>query len=158
MSPAHPPRRRRFVGPGLDPVIVGPRPGRLRDRRGRGLRGPMALPGPLSPSSLPIHRTRREAFDRLVAEALTLLDPHFRHHGGDVEIVVEEAPLLPDGWSEPIPTWHVAEEPVRVVLYRLPLSRSRSADELEKAVWTALVDALAEAWHTTPADLDPARS
>ncbi len=158
---ATPPRdSRRFVGPGLDAVITGPRPGRLRDRRGRGARGPLALPGPLSPASVPRHRAPRDAFDLLVAEVLRALEPHFVRESEDVDIVVEEAPLLPPEWEDPVPTSIVAqhEVPARVVLYRLPLrERCRSRADLEDAVWHAVVDGLAQVWQVPPESLDPRR-
>ncbi|WP_229051683.1 metallopeptidase family protein [Aeromicrobium sp. Leaf350] len=149
---------RRFVGPGLDPVVTGPRPGRLRDRRGRGARGPLALPGPLSPTSVPLHRAPRDAFDRLVADVLAALEPHFVRETDDVDVVVEEAPLLPPEWDERVPTSVVAQHltPARLVLYRLPLaSGCETRADLEDAVWDAVLDGLAQVWHVPPESLDP---
>lgn len=155
----HPPRgTRRFVGPGLDPVVLGPRPGRLRDRRGRGARGPLALPGPLSPASVPLHRSPRDAFDRIVSEVLVALEPHFVRETDDVDIVVEEAPLLPQEWDDRVPSSVVAQHltPARLVLYRLPLSRGcTSRADLEDAIWEAVLDGLAQVWHVPPESLDP---
>ncbi|MFT4299147.1 MAG: metallopeptidase family protein [Aeromicrobium sp.] len=151
---------RRFVGPGLEPVITGPRPGLTRDRRGRGRRGPMALPGPLSPSSVPRHRSPRDEFDALVGEIVRALEPHFARESEPVDIVVEEAPLLPLDWSEPVPVSVVADQvsPTQLVLYRLPLARSaRSArrPDVADAVWEAVLDGLAQVWQVPPESLDP---
>jgi predicted Zn-dependent protease with MMP-like domain len=146
----------RPSGPPLP--IVGPRPGRMRQRRGRDARGPFALPGPLSPHGLPVQRTRREHFDGLVAELLDLLEPHFRSETDEVEVVVEEAPLLPATWDEPVPLSQVMRErtPLRVVVYRLPIAQRASDEEMLKDVaWTTVIDALAEVWSTPPEALDP---
>ena len=139
-------------------MVTGPRPGRLRDRRGRGRRGPGALPGPLSPASVPTHRTRRESFDLLVASVLEALEPRFAQESDDVDVVVEEAPLLPPVWDEPVPTTVVTltTAPARLVLYRLPLSRDcHSRGDLEDAVWHAVTEGLAQIWHVPPESLDP---
>ena len=155
----------------LGGVVSGPRPGRMRDRRGRGARGPMALPGPLSPASVPSHRTPREQFDVLVEGVLAALEKHFAAEPDDVDVVVEEAPLLPPEWSDDVPTSTGATigGTSRIVLYRLPISQ-RCADApgggagpwaakystaLEDAVWQVLLDRLAEVWQVSPDDIDP---
>jgi len=138
--------------------VHGPRPGSARDRRGRGPRGVMSLPGPLSPDGVPAHRTPRQAFDDLVAEVLTRLDPHFEREPDHVEVVVEEAPMLPPGWTDPVPRSIVTTAPggFRIVLYRLPMiGRVSSPDQLEEMVWTVLLTRLGEVWHHDPEDLDP---
>ncbi len=152
----------------LGGMVSGPRPGRMRDRRGRGARGPMALPGPLSPRSVPSHRTPRGEFDLLVEGVLGALEDHFDAEPHPVDVVVEEAPLLPDHWSDEVPTSTAVRGPAssRIVLYRLPITQrcrphggvgSRIADlhELEDAVWEALLDRLAEIWELSPDDIDP---
>lgn len=142
----------------LGGIVTGPRPGRMRDRRGRGPRGPMTLPGPLSPSSVPAHRSSRAAFDLLVADILTALEPHFTIEPDHVEVVVEEAPLLPPEWTDDVPLSIVAgtEDDRRVVIFRIPIAhRCAARDELEDLVWSVVLDALAEVWHMSPDDLDP---
>jgi hypothetical protein len=67
----------------------GPRPGR-RDRRGRGLRGQLA------PVGVPVNRTRSEAFDDLVLDAVEELEEHWSAELAGVEFAVEEVPP-PDG-------------------------------------------------------------
>jgi hypothetical protein len=142
----------------LGGVVSGPRPGRMRDRRGRGARGPMALPGPLSPGSVPSHRTPREQFDVLVEGVMAALEKHFAAEPDPVEVVVEEAPLLPPEWSDDVPTSSgvKVDGTSRIVLYRLPISQ-RCADsiQLEDAVWQVLLDRLAEVWQVSPDDIDP---
>ncbi|MET0766677.1 MAG: metallopeptidase family protein [Aeromicrobium sp.] len=142
----------------LGGVVSGPRPGRMRDRRGRGPRGPMALPGPLSPSSVPAHRPARESFDLLVRDIVTALDAHFAAEPDHVEIVVEEAPLLPPEWTDDVPLSILTGGPdvQRVVLFRIPIvQRCTGREDLEDLVWTVVLDRLAEVWHMSPDDLDP---
>ncbi len=142
----------------LDGVVAGPRGGTMRDRRGRGRRGPLALPGPLSPRSVPAHRTPRAEFDRVVADALVTLQPAFERETVPVEVVVEEVPILPEDWVEDVPLSLAAEHRggARVVLFRLPLThRSTGRDDLADLVVDHLVDRLAEVWQVPPDDLDP---
>lgn len=139
-------------------LVSGPRPGRMRDRRGRGPRGPVALPGPLSPRSIPVHRSSNESFDLLVREVLKALEPHFTVEPGEVEIRVEEAPLLPPEWTEEVPLSIASVIPGghRIVLFRIPISHRCLTDrDLEDVVWSVVLDRLAEVWHMSPDDLDP---
>jgi hypothetical protein len=131
----------------------------------------MALPGPLSPGSVPSHRTPREQFDVLVEGVLAALEKHFAAEPDPVDVVVEEAPLLPPEWSDDVPTSTgvTVDGRSRIVLYRLPISQ-RCADSpgggagpraasysrvLEDAVWQVLLDRLAEVWQISPDDIDP---
>jgi predicted Zn-dependent protease with MMP-like domain len=63
-------------------------PGRAprRDRRGRGLRGQLA------PAGVPVNRTRSEAFDDLVLDAVEELEEHWSAELSGVEFAVEEVP------------------------------------------------------------------
>ncbi len=142
----------------LGGAVNGPRPGRMRSRRGRGLRGPVALPGPLSVSSVPVHRTPREHFDLLVAGVLAALDKHFEAEPDQVDVVVEDVPLLAADWDEPIPQGAVvgSEGSRRLVLYRLPITqRCTSPEQLEELLWTVVLRHLAEIWRVHPDDIDP---
>lgn len=163
---AHEPAQSRASTPArlrmahLDGVVSGPRPGRIRDRRGRGARGPLALPGPLSPQSVPAHVNPREEFDALVGAILNAMAKHFDAEPDRVDVVTEEAPLLPDGWTDPVPTTALVRGPdaARIVLYRLPLTkRFQSRPEVEDATWQAILDRLAEVWEMSPDDIDPRR-
>jgi len=132
----------------------------MRDRRGRGRRGPLALPGPLSPGSVPAHRTPKAAFDALVGEMLQALEPHFSVEPDHVDVVVEEAPMLPPSWTDEVPLSIVSrsEAGSRVVLFRLPIAgRALNRSELEDVVWSVLLERLGEVWHLSPDDLDPRR-
>lgn len=118
----------------------------------------MALPGPLSPRSVPVHRSTRQSFDLLVGDVLASLEPHFAAEPDHVDIVVEEAPLLPPEWTDEVPLSIVVARPdaLRVVLFRLPIShRCRSKGDLEDLVWSVVLERLAEVWRMSPEDLDP---
>jgi len=144
----------------LGGIVSGPRPGRMRDRRSRGRRGPFALPGPLSPRSVPAHRTPKAAFDALVGEMLDALEPHFNVEPDHVDVVVEEAPMLPESWVDEVPMSVLTQDATgaRVVLFRLPIaSRVLGRSDLENLVWSVLLERLGEVWHMPPDDLDPRR-
>lgn len=144
----------------LGGAVSGPRPGRMRSRRGRGHRGPIALPGPLSASSVPVHRTPRERFDLLVASILAALDKHFAAEPEAVDVVVEDVPLLPESWDQPIPHGALVRSGAgsRVLLYRLPMTqRCGTPEDLEDLVWAVLLQHLAQAWDVSPDDIDPRR-
>jgi predicted Zn-dependent protease with MMP-like domain len=118
----------------------------------------MALPGPLSPRSVPVHRPPRESFDLLVGDIVAALESHFAAEPDQVEIVVEEAPLLPPEWTDEVPLSIVANVPdgQRIMLFRIPITqRCSTNDDLEDLVWAVVLDRLAEVWHMSPDDLDP---
>lgn len=142
----------------LDGIVSGPRPGRMRDRRGQGKRGPLSLPGPLSPRGIPAHRAPREEFDLMVSDVIESLRPHFEVETERVEIAVEDVPLLPEDWSDEVPlsTIVIRPEVSRLVLFRLPMVQRCHGDaDLLDLVWMTILDRLAEVWHMSPDDLDP---
>ncbi len=142
----------------LGGMVSGPRPGQMRDRRGRGNRGPLSLPGPLSPRGIPAHRSPRAEFDLLISDILQSLRPHFEIESEVVEFAVEEAPILPEDWAEDLPlsTVVTTAELARIVLFRLPMThRSDNENDLIELAWTTVLDRLAEVWHMSPDDLDP---
>ncbi|CAN5190088.1 hypothetical protein BH09ACT10_BH09ACT10_15260 [soil metagenome] len=141
----------------LKGVVTGPRTGRMRDRRGRGKRGKMSLPGPLSPRGVPIDASRRDEFDRIVRDA----SAHMRRKNGErlqyIEIAVEEAPLLPEDWDEEVPLSTIVPGPMtRLVLFRMPMTqRGSHPDEISEWVWATLLERCAEICVCQPEELDP---
>jgi len=118
----------------------------------------MALPGPLSPDSVPSHLSPRQDFDALVEAIVDAMAKHFAAEPDRVDIVTEEAPLLPENWSHAVPTSASVRGPdaARVILYRLPLTkRCSTRQEVEDATWKAVLDRLAEIWQVSADDLDP---
>jgi predicted Zn-dependent protease with MMP-like domain len=69
---------------------------RLRDRRGRGLRGVLA------PVGVPLNRSRADQFDDVVREAVAHLDHRWSAELAEVEFVVDEVP-------PPEPAEHLAD-------------------------------------------------
>lgn len=139
-------------------VIVGPRDGDMRARRGRGMRGVRALPGPLSPNGIPTRTTRRAQFERLVADIVTALEPAFSAENDLVEVVVEDTPKLPPEWDDAVPSSVVTHDGdvTRVVLFRMPIvQHARDAEHLEEVTWSVLLQQLAAIWQVRPEDLDP---
>lgn len=121
------------------------------------MRGPLALPGPLSPRGIPVHRTPRDRFDLIVADVLAALEPIFAAEPDPVDVVVEEVPLLPRSWDDDVPLSAAVQTAHggRVVLYRLPIRGRCHGDDLVAAVWQLVLDRLAEIWRLSPDDIDP---
>lgn len=155
---------------------------RRRDRRGRGLRGPLA------PAQIPMSRSRAEQFDELVDAAVSRLERRWAEQLSGVEFAVAEVPPseLPDGAGKPVPlAWlfpavtSVATTPVsrtgastgpstdqraarggplppRIVLYRRPLeARAGDRRELEALVLDVLVEQVADLLGLEPEAVDP---
>lgn len=113
---------------------------RLRDRRGRGMRGP------LLPTDLPGARTRAEQFDQVVLEAVADLEERWPDELEGFEFAVDEVPTVPADGGVPAADDVVQDSGVpltrfippgvdqkgrptkaRIVVYRRPLE-IRSAD------------------------------
>lgn len=137
------------------------RTGRRRDRRGRGVRGPALLPGPLSPAGVPATRTRRAAFDDLVLDAVESLEDRWHDELGMVEFAVEESPWVPDDWTAPtVPLASMVRgsgsAPTRLVLFRRPIElRSETRADLSAMVHTVLVEQVSELLGRPPEEIDP---
>ncbi|UYM04040.1 metallopeptidase family protein [Solicola gregarius] len=138
------------------------RSGRRRDRRGRGTRGPLALPGPLAPDGVPAQRSPAEEFDDLVLAVVDRLRTRFPERVDAVEFAVEDHPLLPEEWVRHVPyASSVPEGPdtrARVVVFRRPLlTHSEDATDLADLLLDTLIEELAVLWGVDPDDLDPPR-
>ncbi len=128
---------------------------RRRDRRGRGMRGP------LSPREVPLARTRAERFDDLVLDAVERLELRWAEELRAVEFAVEDVPSTdPQRPDEPVPLARVLPGPrggpQRIVVYRWPIE-SRVADrgELAALVHDLVVEQVAELLGMEPTDVDP---
>ncbi len=129
---------------------------RRRDRRGRGLRGP------LIPAVLPAHRTRAEQFDDLVLDAVEDVERTWARQLAGTEFAVEDVPP-----SDPAPWEHggvplgrcfpaEAGQPARVVVYRRPLElRAQDEDDLADLVHDVVVEQVAHLLARTPEEIDP---
>lgn len=144
---------------------------RLRDRHGRGARGPVIGPG-TGPGSSPIKRepglrlpTERERFDALVLSSVTQIEAQIERKWHDrlglVEYAVEDAPLVPDDWTgHQVPLSALIRgsgaRPTRLVVFRRPIEhRSESREETAAVVHLVLIEQLAELLGIGPEQIDP---
>ncbi len=136
-----------------------PRPAggvRRRDRRGRGLRGPLA------PAGLPGHRTRRQQFNDFVLDAAERLESRWSRELDGVEFAVEDVPP-----SDPAPWEHgevplgrlfpaTGRHPARIVVYRRPLeTRAPEPTSLAPMVHQVVVEQVAHLLGLEPSQVDP---
>lgn len=145
---------------------------RLRDRHGRGARGPIIGPitSPakgLGPTAQPGLRlpTERERFDAQVVSSVTQIEAQIEKRWHDrlglVEYAVEDAPLVPDDWDgQQVPLSALIRgsgtSPTRLVIFRRPIEhRSESREEVAAVVHLVLIEQLAELLGTTPEQIDP---
>jgi predicted Zn-dependent protease with MMP-like domain len=133
----------------------GPRRKRRRDRRGRGLRGPLA------PAAVPLALTRAEQFDELVLDAVERIERHWPQLSG-VEFAVEDVPPGDSAnWSdEPVPLGRVfpaqGRLPARIVLFRRPLEvRATGRSDLGALVYDVVVEQVADLFGLDPEIIDP---
>ena len=124
---------------------------RRRDRRGRGLRGP------LLPDQLPGARSRAEQFDELVVAELSRVVRRFRTELAELDVLVDEVP--PDDGDEVrlFRTSPGAEgRPAQLVVHRRPVeARARGVRAREDLVHHVVVEAVAELLGLSPEDVDP---
>lgn len=145
------------------PLRVG-RPGRRRDRHGRGLRGMLA------PPLVPIAHTRSDAFDAMVLHAVDHLQPRLGERLTGIEFAVEDVPEFGGDQAEfnddvlddrGIPLSRLYRDGVAgikaptVVLYRRPLeSRAGRGDDLADLVHDVVVEQVARLFGTDPEEID----
>ena len=140
-------------GPDLDDL--GHRP-RRRDRRGRGIRGP------LLPPSAPANRTRGEKFDEHVIATISLLERAWSRQLHGTEFAVEDVPPSdPAPWEDagvPLGRYFPADsgQPARIVVYRRPVeSRAFDDEDLADLVRDVVVEQVAHMLARTPEEIDP---
>lgn len=138
--------------------VLGPRPGRMRDRRARGPRGPLALPGPLSATRVPRRVGSHRRFDIIVETVVAKLEPQLGSRLPVVEVVIDHVPILPEQWDDRVPLCSVFESDTarQLVVFRRPhLDRAANLHELTELTWSSILYQLAQVWHSRVADLDP---
>jgi predicted Zn-dependent protease with MMP-like domain len=124
---------------------------RRRDRRGRGLRGPL-LPG-----DLPGARSRAEQFDELVVAELTRVLRRFSTELDDLDVLVDEVPPADGEEVRLFRTTRAAEgRPARLVVHRRPVeARGRGTRAREDLVHDVVVEGVAELLGLSPEEVDP---
>ena len=126
---------------------------RSRDRRGRGLRGP------LLPTGMPAARSRAAQFDDLVLDAVERVSRRWGTALQEVEVAVEDVPpAAADEVSLSRAEPATADRPARIVVHRRPVeARASGARAREDLVHDAVVDAVADLLGMSPDDVDPDR-
>ncbi|WP_344685527.1 metallopeptidase family protein [Saccharopolyspora taberi] len=130
-----------------------------RDRRGRGLRGP------LYPSSVPVARSRSQRFDALVLEALEPIEQRWHAELTQLDVAVDEVPEITNTvpekvvWDDDVvvdanvPLARLVPAGVdrrglptraRIVLYRRPLeARARDGTDMADLLHDVLIEQVA---------------
>ena len=126
------------------------------------MRGPLSLPGPLTPDGCPLVRSRARRFDELALAEVERVEARWRHDLSGVEFGVEDAPELPEEWgAQPVPLAALvpaaADRPVRIVLFRRPIElRAAGPAELAALIGELLVEQVADLLGRDPDELtDP---
>lgn len=120
---------------------------RSRDRHGRGLRGPLALPNPWvrHPEGL-VAATQPATFQTAVESAVALVMSHAPDALRNIRVAVADVPIVSTRHSGVPLAESVAasdEAPAHVVLYRRPLEhRADSVASLRRLVACRLVEQL----------------
>jgi len=138
-----------------------------RDRHGRGLRGPLALPNPWtrSPAPLPGRTTPAAFFAECLTASIERIGETCPEVLLGVDIGIEDVPSRAAVWHEfvshdavPLAAAIDAEpdRPARIVVYRRPIER-RSVDResLGELVHHALVEQLSVLTSRAVTDIDP---
>jgi hypothetical protein len=114
------------------------------------MRGPAFADTPLAPGGVPARRTPAEHFDQVALRIMRAVVGRWTDRLGDVELAVEEVPLIPAHWtSSTVPLSSYAEPTSvgrpRLVLFRRPIEhRADGLAELEALLLTVIVEQVAE--------------
>jgi hypothetical protein len=123
------------------------------------MRGPAVLPGPLTAGGGPRRPSRRDRFDLQVLEVVEALEERWSADLGRMELAVEEAPVLPEGWDETtVPLASVVRrgDQVRLVVFRRPIElRATTPEDLSALILTVVVEQVAELLGRSPHEVDP---
>ncbi|WP_133741868.1 metallopeptidase family protein [Actinorugispora endophytica] len=128
---------------------------RRRDRRGRGVRGP------LTPPELPITRSRSQVFDDLVLDAVERLERVWARELANVEFLVEDVPRVPPGVTAedgiPFSRLETARSgQARIIVYRRPVEiRTKEPEEMALLVYDTVVEEVANLLGLEPETVDP---
>lgn len=133
-----------------------------RDRHGRGLRGALAAPNPVTGAPMPIRHGSRgtELFTSCIRASVARISHSCPRALVGVDIGFEDVPTLTSGWYEAVPLASaVSARPGQhgqVVLYRRPIEhRSTTRRELATLVHRTIVEQLSALTGIDTAELDP---
>jgi predicted Zn-dependent protease with MMP-like domain len=142
-------------------TVTSPRPTRRRDRRGRGLRGPLA------PPAVPLSESPSQRFDGIVLDAVEHVEARWRNELSTLDFAVEEVPPLDvtgpvedeiESAGVPLARLFAASDghPARLVVYRRPLElRAIDRDDLEDLIHDIVVEEVARFLGLDPEIVDP---
>ncbi len=128
---------------------------RRRDRRGRGIRGPLA------PPESPLSRSRAQVFDDLVLDAVERLERVWSRELANVEFLVEDVPRVPPGVTAEDGIPYSRLETGRdgracITVYRRPVEiRTREPEEMALMVYETVVEEVANLLGLEPETVDP---
>jgi predicted Zn-dependent protease with MMP-like domain len=124
------------------------------------MRGPAFGPG--APGGrVPAHRSRRDHFEDVAVEVMSDVESRWIDQLAQVELAVEDIPLLPSTWSAPrVPLSSLVpatgSTPPRLVLYRRPIEhRAETRADLDALVLTVLVEQVADYLGVPAEDVHP---
>ncbi|WP_240759309.1 metallopeptidase family protein [Phytoactinopolyspora endophytica] len=129
-------------------------PALRRDRRGHGLRAPLA------PEDSPLRRSPAQRFDDVVLGCVEHLDRRWRDQLAKVEFAVEDVPTLDDWPHDWIPLARAFAStgalPARIVIFRRPIeTRAKGGHRLQDLVSDVVIEQVAEMFGVDPQDVDP---
>lgn len=136
---------------------------RTKDRHGRGLRGPIAGPNPLTGSPVPLRRSQRKSvfFVACVTEAVARIDKACPSALKDVGVGIADVPEFEPQWAGDRALLAAAlqptqDAPAQVVLYRRPLEhRADGRAELRRLVYRTVVEQLSAITGLSIETIDP---
>lgn len=122
---------------------------RRRDRHGRGIRGPLATPNPLTGKPVPLSRPSRvDYFNDCVTSAMAAIAAVSPEALDGIIVGVEDVPHLKVAWSGDRVPLSAALEPSRgrkaqIVVFQRPLEhRASSRSHLRRLVHRTIVEQL----------------
>jgi len=133
-----------------------------RDRHGRGLRGALAAPNPVTGAALPVrYRTRgTELFTGCVRASVARIAQSCPRALAGVDIGFEDVPTLNAAWYDSVPlAAAISARPGlngQVVLYRRPIEhRATNRRDLATLVHRTIVEQLSALTGIDTAEIDP---
>jgi hypothetical protein len=125
------------------------------------MRGPAFGTGGLVPHGVPARQTRAEQFDDVALRVMRAVVVRWADRLGDVELAVEEVPVIPAGWAErtvPLASYvdRTTSSGPRLVLFRRPIEhRAETVLDLESLLLTVVVEQFAEVLGIPAEDVHP---
>jgi predicted Zn-dependent protease with MMP-like domain len=118
--------------------------------------------GPGAPGGrVPAQRSRRDRFEEVAVEVMSDVESRWFDQLAEVELAVEDIPLLPHTWSAPrVPLASLVpatgSTPPRLVLYRRPIEhRAETPADLDALLLTVVVEQVADYLGVPAEDVHP---